>query len=80
MTVMTIKGSSDGESKHVKWNRLTWAVVANQLLWTAGYSLMAGGAISYFFKDLGASQFQVTLILACPELVGLASLSTSRWS
>lgn len=80
MTVMTVKGSSDGESKHVKWNRLTWAVVANQLLWTAGYSLMAGGAISYFFKDLGASQFQVTLILACPELVGLASLSTSRWS
>ncbi len=52
------------------------AIVVNQLLWTAGYSLMAGGAVPYFLKDLGASGFELSLILTAPELLGLVSLST----
>ncbi len=55
-------------------------VVLNQMLWTAGYSLMGGGAIAYFAKDLGASGFQLSLILTAPELLGLASLSAGPLS
>ena len=43
------------------------AVVQNQMLWTAGYSLTSGSFLTYFAKELGASWTLISLILVIPE-------------
>ncbi len=58
--------------------RVTRAVVWNQGLWTAGYSLTTGGFLLYFGYELGATGFLIALLLATPETVGIAGL-LARW-
>lgn len=58
--------------------RVTRAVVWNQGLWTAGYSLTTSGFLLYFARELGARGFLIALLLAVPETVGIAGL-LSRW-
>jgi hypothetical protein len=59
-------------------SRVTRAVVVNQALWTAGYSLTAGGFLRYFGNEMGASGILIALLLVIPETVGVAGLLT-RW-
>jgi MFS family permease len=59
-------------------SRVTRAVVINQALWTAGYSLTTGGFLTYFGYELGASGILIGLLLVIPETVGIAGL-LSRW-
>ena len=55
------------------------AVVWNQLLWTAGYSLTTGGFLLYFAYDFGATPFQIALILVIPETVSSIGLFSRRF-
>jgi hypothetical protein len=57
---------------------VTRAVVRNQALWTAGYSLTTGGFLTYFGRELGASSFLIAVLLVTPETVGVLGLG-SRW-
>ncbi len=50
------------------------AVIWNQLLFTAGYSLTTGGFLTYFAKDLNASKIQIAIILIIPETLGTFGL------
>ena len=61
---------------HLK--RVTRAVVVNQGLWTAGYSLTTGGFLTYFGYELGATGTLIALLLIIPETVGIAGLG-ARW-
>lgn len=60
-------------------SRVTRAVVINQALWTAGYSLTTGGFLTYFGYELGASGTLIALLLVIPETVGVAGLF-ARWT
>jgi hypothetical protein len=62
----------------VTLSRVTRAVVVNQALWTAGYSLTTGGFLTYFGYELGAKGILIALLLVIPETVGIAGLLT-RW-
>lgn len=57
-------------------NRVTRAIALNAALWTAGNVLTTGGFLSYFATDLGARGFNLAVILAIPELVGLSGLAS----
>jgi Na+/melibiose symporter-like transporter len=54
------------------------AVVQNQMLWTAGYSLTSGSFLTYFAKELGASWTLISLILVIPETIGVLAIWSSR--
>lgn len=58
--------------------RVTRAVVGNQALWTAGYSLTTGGFLTYFGYELGATGLMIAVLLMIPETVGIVSLA-ARW-
>ena len=58
--------------------RVTRAVVWNQALWTAGYSLTTGGFLTYFGYELGATAFLVSVLLIVPETAGIVGL-VARW-
>jgi hypothetical protein len=62
----------------VPLNRVTRAVVVNQGLWTAGYSLTTGGFLTYFGYELGATGTLIALLLIIPETVGIVGLG-ARW-
>jgi len=55
---------------------VTRAMVWNQTLWTAGYSLTTGGFFNYFAKELGADDRMMALLLVIPETVGILALTT----
>jgi hypothetical protein len=57
---------------------VTRAVVWNQTLWTAGYSLTSGGFLTYFGKELGATGLMIGVLLVVPETAGIFGLLT-RW-
>lgn len=57
-------------------SRVTRAIALNAALWTAGNVLTTGGFLSYFATDLGARGFNLALLLAVPELVGLTGLAS----
>jgi Major Facilitator Superfamily len=59
--------------------RTVRAVIWNQLLWTAGYSLTTGGFLLYFAKDLNATHLQIALILVIPETFGFFGLYSRRF-
>ncbi len=59
-------------------SRTVRAVIWNQLLWTAGYSLTTGGFLLYFAKDLNATHLQIALILVIPETFGFFGLYSRR--
>lgn len=70
---------SDGdavEPPSIHPSMVTRAVVLNQLLWTAGYSLTSGGFLLYFANELGARGFTTSVLLALPELVGVSAIGT----
>ena len=54
------------------------AVVQNQMLWTAGYSLTSGSFLTYFARELGADWTLISLILVIPETIGVLAIWSSR--
>lgn len=52
------------------------AVMLNQYLWTAGYAFTSGGFLAYWASHLGAEGFEISLILAMPDLLGAFGLLT----
>ncbi|GAB4147739.1 MAG: hypothetical protein Tsb009_21100 [Planctomycetaceae bacterium] len=58
---------------------VTRAVVWNQTLWTAGYSLTSGAFLVYFGKELGANSFMVALLLVVPETSSTLGLLARWW-
>ncbi|QDT37198.1 MFS transporter [Stratiformator vulcanicus] len=46
----------------------TW----NQILWSAGYPLTAGGFLVYWTRQAGAGTIAIAILLALPETAGLA--------
>ncbi len=56
--------------------RVLRAIAANQLLWTAGYSLTTGGFLLYFARELGANAAWIAVLLVLPESAGIAGLLT----
>ena len=52
---------------------ITRAVFWNQFLWTAGYALTSGAFLTFFFKELGAEPFAISVILVVPEMFGIAA-------
>ncbi len=63
----------------IQLRQVTRAVVWNQMLWTAGYSLTTGGFLSYFGYELGASEIVIALLLVIPETAGIFGL-LARWT
>jgi MFS family permease len=47
------------------------SVLLNQALWTAGDALTTGAFLTYFARESGATNPQITLLLVVPETVGL---------
>ena len=67
-------GHDENNTSSPNLKSVTRAVVWNQALWTAGYSLTTGGFLAYFCKELGATGFKLSLILIIPETVGILGL------
>ena len=57
---------------------VTRAVVWNQVLFTAGNSLVSGGFLLFFAREFGAAGVWIALLAVLPESAGALGLAT-RW-
>jgi len=54
-------------TRAVNKNTVVWAVIWNQVLFTAGHSITSGGFLNYFFYEFNPPDMMMALLMTAPE-------------